>query len=212
MILSYLLISFDVEEMFIERNFRDANRTSEDITRFVFHSTRNLAESADADNNVKYFGSKNKYKASAHYVIDATRICQAVEDKDIAWHTGSRWGNKVSIGCELCENYRSDRDSAAIFTQSKQLGREKWKKYPNIIFIRHYDVKSRCHPKGKICPIWFCKNEYQTQAQGDQKWIKFLEEIDVLNLANGDTSHIAETSAKLLGIPYSPKPVFTGLQ
>ena len=170
--------------MLIERNFRPAHRKPVDVKRIIIHWTANENESADADNNVRYF-AKTKRKASSHYVVDADNVIQCVDDSDIAFHAGQRWANKVSIGIETCANFTCEKDSIDTFENLKALCLNLHKKYPNAIFIRHYDVT------GKICPKWFAKNEYQTQKQADEKWISWLKELD---------PEIAGQSSELLGI------------
>lgn len=202
----YWLLSMNVQTMFIKRNYRDANRKYEDITRIVVHSTANEHESADADNNVRYFGKPNKYNASAHFCVDDEKVCQAVDIEDIAWHAGTSWGNNVSIGVEMCENFRTKSDSTRMMKRAIALYADLSVKCPNAIFIRHYDIK-RKNGYQKLCPGWFVKNKYQTQDKADQKFIRFLDEIDEYNKNNGHITNIAEKSADLLGIPYYNKPV-----
>ena len=101
--------------------------------------------------------------ASAHYFVDFDgSVWQSVEDKDIAWHCGTKsyrhpeCRNANSIGIEMCvRNKGSQADTSrdwyfedATVAAAVRLTRELMDKYhvPAGHVIRHYDVT------GKTCP------------------------------------------------------------
>lgn len=192
------LPSMTVTEMIITRNYREADRKPEDIERIVWHWTANEHETADADNNARYFGKKNKYKASAHYIVDDHQCVQCVKDEDIAFHTGSKrkWGNKASIGIEICANFTTSEDSIKTFQEAIKLGKELYRKYPLAKHVRHYDYT------GKKCPKWFVENEYQTKEEAELKFIGFLAQIDPA---------VAKMTAEMWGMPYFENSLFTNI-
>lgn len=191
-----VLPSMKVTEMIITRNYRDADRKPEDIERIVWHWTANEHESADADNNARYFGKKNKYKASAHWIVDDHQCVACVKEEDIAFHTGSKqkWGNRTSIGVEICANFTTLEDSIATFNQAVALGKELYKRYPNAKHVRHFDYT------GKKCPKWFVANEYQTKEQAERKFISFLSQIDPA---------VAKMTADMWKVPYFENSLLT---
>ena len=202
----FTFLSFSPEVMLITRNFKQAHRTSDDMFRIVLHWTANKHKNADWDNTVSYFEQTDR-SASVHYVADYNEVGQCVDEEDIAWHTGDRWGNKVSLGIEMCANFKTKSDSMKLFYNMLPLLSDLHARYPKAIVVRHHDFekKKRWGIYKKNCPIWFTKNEYQTQAEGDQKFIYFLSQVDSFNLTKGVVSHIADSSAALLGIPMKPQ-------
>lgn len=138
--------------MQIQKNLTTINfnkSSGRSIKYIVIHYTGNTNDTAY--NNTKYFKSANR-NASAHYFVDRSEIWQCVEDKNIAWHCGSKsykhgsCRNSNSIGVELCDgvpDFHADTIKNAVW-----LVRELMTKYniPIENVIRHYDVT------GKICP------------------------------------------------------------
>ncbi len=191
-----LMMSANFRSLLIERNFKEANRKPEDSTRIAIHWTANDNEGADAEANVKYF-NKTKRKASAHWVVDEDEAILCVKEKDIAFSLGkrgspnSRWNNKCSISVEICSNFQTTEDSLQVFANVVELCKELHKRYPNAIFMRHYDFT------GKNCPRWFVANEYQTEAQARLKFCRFLEQVG---------PDVAEKTATFWGVKIPKKP------
>lgn len=191
-----IMMSANFRSFLIERNFREANRKPEDITRIAIHWTANDNEGADAEANVKYF-NKTKRKASAHWVVDEDEAINCVKEKDIAFAVGkkgdpsSRWNNKCSISVEICSNFKTEEDSIKVFTNVVELCRKLHKRYPNAIFMRHYDFT------GKNCPKWFVANEYQNETQAKLKFCRFLEQVG---------PDVANKTASFWGITIPQKP------
>lgn len=150
------------------------------IEFIVIHYTGNNGDTGKS--NCNYFKKANK-NASAHYFIDEDEICQSVEDKDIAWHCGTKgtyYHNKCrnsnSIGVEIC----SEKDSKGNFyfneqTLNNAINFVKYlmKKYniPTENILRHYDITH------KICPAPFVNNNIA--------WDNFknkLKEVDYMKV------------------------------
>ena len=143
-------------------NFLVRSRTRGDIKYLVVHYTANNGDTARG--NALYF-SRTELRVSAHYFVDDTSIWQTVEDKDQAYHTGTKGEyfhpecrNENSIGIEMCS--RKTEDGVYYFTPAVvngaiELIRELMKKYDIDIdhVVRHYDVTH------KICPAPFVNNE-----------------------------------------------------
>lgn len=65
------------------------------ISYIVIHTTEGSSDSA-----IQRFQSPSS-RVSAHYIISSDgRITQMVREKDIAWHSGNREYNRLSIGIE----------------------------------------------------------------------------------------------------------------
>lgn len=146
----------------IAHNSNFSKNRAKNIEFIVIHYTGNNGDTAKS--NCNYFKNANK-NASAHYFIDENEIWQSVEDKDIAWHCGTKGTyyhkycrNENSIGIELC----SLKDSKGNFYFSKKtiqntifLVKSLIKKYniPIQNILRHYDITH------KICPAPFVNNK-----------------------------------------------------
>lgn len=136
-------------------NFTTSNRGSKDIKYLVVHYTANNGDTAKG--NCNYFQSPNR-NASAHYFVDENEVYQSVEDKNIAWHCGTKSGykhkycrNSNSIGVELCSRKDSKGNyyfKELVINNSAALIKDLMDKYDIQIdnVVRHYDVT------GKICP------------------------------------------------------------
>lgn len=102
-------------------NFTPASRAMNDygMTRVVEGSTAHHwgdeRQNPTFDNVVNYLCRKGG-NTSAHYVATGTgrRVACIVSPSDIAWHSGSAWGNARTIGIELDPRARDeDYDVAA---------------------------------------------------------------------------------------------------
>lgn len=85
-------------------NYTESNRGKAKINKIVVHCTQGSWIGA-----VRWFQDR-RAKVSAHYVIRSRdgRIAQCVSDRNIAWHAGDWWWNRVSIGIEH-EGYFNNR-------------------------------------------------------------------------------------------------------
>lgn len=149
--------------MEIKKKLTPYNYKPGSINRIKYIVIHYVGATGGAEANCNYYASQY-VGASAHYYVGFSgEIWQSVEDKNIAWHCGTRGKylhpecrNSNSIGIELCvRNKGSKADTSRDWyfeddtVQSAiQLTRELMKKYnvPTDRVIRHYDVT------GKICP------------------------------------------------------------
>ena len=139
------------------------NLTAGEVDRIKYLVIHYVGALGGAEANCKYYASQY-IGASAHYYVGFSgEIWQSVEDKNIAWHCGTKSGykhqecrNANSLGIELCvRNKGSLADTSldwyfedATVHAAIELTKELMAKYnvPIDHVIRHYDVT------GKICP------------------------------------------------------------
>lgn len=149
------------------------------IKYIVIHYTGSLAS---AKSNADYFNAADR-GASAHYFVGHNgEIYQVVEDKNVAWHCGSKKGykhpvcrNNNSIGIEMCCRTTGDPQRAdnewyfedATVEATVELTKELMTKYnvPIENVIRHYDVT------GKVCPAPYVYNN------GKHTWNNFKKAL-----------------------------------
>lgn len=148
------------------------------IKYIVIHYCGSLGS---AKQQVEYFAAANR-GASAHYFVDFNGdIYQSVEDKDIAWHCGSKTyrhpacRNSNSLGIEMCckttgSPQRADEKwyfEDATVKATVELTKELMKKYniPANNVVRHYDVTGKC------CPAPYVYNK------GKHTWEEFKKLI-----------------------------------
>lgn len=137
--------------MNIQKNLTTVNRSVRSgraIRYIVLHFTGNNGDTAYG--NTVYFKSANR-GASAHYFVDEASVWQCVEDKDAAWHCGTKGKyyhaecrNENSIGVEMCN---STRRNDAVEARAAELVRYLMGKYniPIENVVRHYDVtRKKC--------------------------------------------------------------------
>lgn len=141
-------------------NFRAASRQPSDIRYLVIHFTANDGDSAK--NNADYF-AREAPGASAHFFVDEREIWQSVQEKDIAWHCGTRGmyfhpycRNANSLGVELCSRKRGEKYyfTPETVKNAQQFVRSLMKRYgiPTENVVRHYDVTH------KNCPAPFVED------------------------------------------------------
>ena len=141
-------------------NFRAASRGPSDIRYLVIHFTANDGDSAK--NNADYF-AREAPGASAHFFVDEREIWQSVQEKDIAWHCGTRGmyfhpycRNANSLGIELCSRKRGEKYyfTPETVKNAQQFVRSLMKRYgiPTENVVRHYDVTH------KNCPAPFVED------------------------------------------------------
>ncbi|MEE1061747.1 MAG: N-acetylmuramoyl-L-alanine amidase [Ruminococcus sp.] len=156
-----------------KNNFREANRTVDDIDYIVIHYTGNDGDSDE--NNGNYF-KNNSVGASAHYFVDSDSVTRSVADKNIAWHCGDDvyyhkyCRNSNSIGIEICDdNYNgSIYPSAKTIENTILLTQRLMEKYkiPKENVIRHWDVSH------KICPAFWCGSTEKDKRWKSEFWNK----------------------------------------
>ncbi|MBE5984272.1 MAG: N-acetylmuramoyl-L-alanine amidase [Paenibacillaceae bacterium] len=148
------------------------NLTAGEVDRIKYIVIHYVGALGGAEANCKYYASQY-IGASAHYYVGFYgEIWQSVEDKNIAWHCGTKSGykhpecrNANSLGIELCvRNKDSLADTSrdwyfedATVRAAIELTKELMVKYnvPADHVIRHYDVT------GKICPNPYVYNHTQ---------------------------------------------------
>lgn len=141
-------------------NFRAASRRPSDICYLVIHFTANDGDSAK--NNADYF-AREAPGASAHFFVDEREIWQSVQEKDIAWHCGTRGmyfhpycRNANSLGIELCSRKQGEKYyfTPETVKNAQQFVRSLMKRYsiPAENVVRHYDVTH------KNCPAPFVED------------------------------------------------------
>lgn len=155
--------------MTINKLLTPINYSSGSESRIKYIVIHYVGATGGAEANCKYYASQY-VGASAHYYVGFNgEIWQSVEDKNIAWHCGTKGKyyhsdcrNSNSIGIELCvRNKGSMADTSrdwyfedATITAAIALTKELMKKYsiPVSNIIRHYDITH------KICPNPFVYN------------------------------------------------------
>lgn len=149
--------------MKINKHLTPYNYTNGNISRIKYIVIHYVGATGGAKANCDYYASKY-IGASAHYYVGFQgEIWQSVEDKNIAWHCGTRGTyyhpecrNSNSIGIEMCIRTKGSKlDTSrdwyfedATVTSAIALTKELMAKYgvPADRVIRHYDVTH------KICP------------------------------------------------------------
>jgi N-acetylmuramoyl-L-alanine amidase CwlA len=127
---------------------------------------------SSAYNNTVYFKNENR-GASAHYFVDDNSIWQCVEEKDKAWHCGTKGRyyngarNENSIGIEMCcykNNGVLDISDKTILN-TIELTKDIMKRYniPAENVVRHYDVTK------KVCPAPF--------VEDNSRWLDFKNRL-----------------------------------
>lgn len=190
-------------------NFNHNKGSIDRIKYIVIHYTGSVGA---AESNARYFANADR-GASAHYFVGYDgEIWQSVEDKDIAWHCGSKnykhdkCRNANSIGIEMCTKTTGSTRVAdenwffedATVDAAVELTKELMKKYgvPKENILRHYDVT------GKTCPAPYVFNS------GKHKWSEFLQRIsgEEVVMANNEKNiwdflmHVFENPYGVAGI------------
>lgn len=169
----------EINKLLTPYNYKNGN-----VNRIKYIVIHYVGSTGGAKANCEYYASKY-IGSSAHYYIGFNgEIWQSVEDKNIAWHCGtkgkyyhSNCRNYNSIGIELCvrnKGNKSDTSKDWYFEDNTiksaiQLTKELMKKYniPIENVIRHYDVTH------KICPNPFVYNHTK------YTWDKFKSALAV---------------------------------
>ncbi len=160
----------EITKKLIKFNFNEGGNSKKYL---VIHDTGNYNNGAGAINHYTYFNGGNR-GASAHYFVDDKFIIQTVEDNNISWHSGVKYGsnqprkevnNYNSIGIEVCVNPDSDYDKA--FDNTVELTKYLMQLYDISVdnVVRHYDA---CL---KSCPHSMKSNDWEL-------WKAFKERIE----------------------------------
>lgn len=140
-------------------------RGSYTITSITIHSTGNPTSTVEGER--KWLDNPSNTRSAAwHYIVGEGVIIQAIPDNEEAWHCGSSYGNKHSIGIELTEsgNREGVIDTGAEFVAYLL------KKYNLSI----KDVKRHFDWTGKNCPRILIDKNYIKQ---NKDWNYFLEKV-----------------------------------
>lgn len=167
----------------VKKNISKFNFNSGTINRIKYIVIHYVGATGSAKANCEYYAGGDR-GASAHYFVDFNGdVYQSVEDKNIAWHCGSKVGykhpicrNANSIGIELCCRTTGDPTKAddkwyfedATVASAVELTMALMRKYniPAENVIRHYDVT------GKTCPAPYVFNNKKHTWTEFQKVIK----------------------------------------
>lgn len=143
-------------------------------TSITIHSTGNPNSTA-ANERAWLDNPSNSREAAWHYAVDENEIIQAIPDNETAWHCGDSYGNKHSIGVEICES----GDRTKTLERAARFAAEKMKEYNFDIsnILRHYDwtgkncpriLIDRAYIKDGMNWEWFI-NRVKSYFEGDEK-------------------------------------------
>ena len=147
-----------INRLLTKVNYKKGNNRN--IKYLVIHY---VGATGGAEANCKYFLNTHR-GASAHYFVGHKgEVWQCVEDKNVAWHCGSK--NKInngnSIGIEMCCKKKGNwYFEAATVDAAVELTKMLMQKYgvPVERVVRHYDVT------GKMCPEPYVRDETAWKA------------------------------------------------
>lgn len=131
---------------FIQKGYRTAERTPDDIDIIVIHSNNFLGvDSFSTEGCLQQFEAAN---VSPHYMITREGIViQMVKEKDIAWHAGEsilpgtdrRALNASSIGIEIV-NTQSEEPTPHQYKALLELCQQLTQKWGIRYIVRHSDI------------------------------------------------------------------------
>lgn len=178
----------EIKEDFIVRNFN--SKLNRDIKYIVIHYTAGVSSKPGRAKSTRDYFNREGVQASAHYIVDDANVIQAVRDKDIAWHCGSKTykhaycRNSNSIGIEVCSNHDSFISYAAnpatdkgwYFTKESlentaELVRYLMDKYNISIdcVLMHYDVTGKWCPAPLLNKVGFTWGDFLDMVEGEKK-------------------------------------------
>lgn len=188
----------EIKKKLLTRNYTTGRTDS--IKYIVIHYTAGLTSKAGSNLGTVNGWQNSSTQASAHYVVDDGGIVQAVEDKDTAWHCGTKGTyyhkycrNSNSIGIEICSNLKGGipkgkkyedipaSDPNWYLTENAKdyaarLTADLCKKYnlrPEDAVLRHYDVTHKDCPSPMV----------DDNKEGFTGWLKFKSKV--LDYYNG---------------------------
>ena len=101
-----------IKDDYIVNNFN--SKVSRDIKYIVIHYTAGVSSKPGRAKSTRDYFNRVGVQASAHYIVDDATVIQAVRDKDVAWHCGTKGTykhkdcrNSNSLGIEVCSNHDS---------------------------------------------------------------------------------------------------------
>ena len=176
-----------IKEDFIVNNFN--SRTSRDIKYIVIHYTAGASSKPGKAKSTRDYFNKSEAQSSAHYIVDDSNVIQAVRDKDIAWHCGSKTyknaycRNSNSIGIEICSNHNSFKDYSTntcydkgwYFTKESLQNAAELVKYlmdkynidiENVLM--HYDVTGKWCPAPLLNKVGFTWGDFLDMVEGEK--------------------------------------------
>ncbi len=174
------------------------------ITTIVVHWWGDPSTNPTFDGTVTYF-AKGGNTTSAHYVVEAGRVANMVDDADTAYHAGN-WGmNLRSIGIE-CNPKGSDADKATV----AELILDLEKTHGLLTIIGHRDVINTTCPGVYYPPInvlapWLHPhiNPIQTASLEDEMFtLMKVQGQPAVYLTNGVTSRWVQDEATLTDLAY----------
>ena len=136
------------------------------VTSITLHSTAN--EKSSAQNERDWLENPNNRRPAAwHYVVGDGVVIQAIPDTEEAWHSGTRAGNRGSIGIEMVES----GDRKAVLDTAAEFVADKLQEYNLSVS----DIKFHQDWSGKKCPRIFVDNRYVKPGLG---WAFFRGRLD----------------------------------
>lgn len=124
---------------------RGKNRpgTRMNVQWLTIHETGNAKVGADAEAHQRY-AQNNDRSVSYHWAVDDKVMLQILPDNEIAWHAGSKAGNRTSIAIEICENADGNKEQ----------------RYQNAVYLSAYLLHKHNLPLERMVPHkkWSGKN------------------------------------------------------
>lgn len=146
----------------------NSNRPGNKLTPtfITIHNTDNTSKGANAAAHAKYQkgADARKREVSWHFTVDDKSVFQSLPTNERGWHAGSKEGNRVSIGIEICMN--SDLDVPAAYKRAALLTAVM--AFQNKIKVPGQIVQHN-HWSGKDCPIVLRHKE--------NGWEGFLDQV-----------------------------------
>lgn len=169
-----------IKDDYIVNNFN--SKVSRDIKYIVIHYTAGVSSKPGRAKSTRDYFNRAGVQSSAHYIVDDATVIQAVRDKDVAWHCGTKGTykhkdcrNSNSIGIEVCSNHNTFKsyeanpatDKGWYFTKESlentaELVRYLMDKY-NIgidYVLMHYDVTGKWCPAPLLNKVGFTWGEF----------------------------------------------------
>ncbi|MCC5910271.1 MAG: N-acetylmuramoyl-L-alanine amidase [Clostridiaceae bacterium] len=75
--------------------------TKGDMQWITIHNTANPNSTAQ---NERDYVARREDNVGFHYAVDDQEAIAIIPEDEVAWHTGTREGNRTSIGIEICES------------------------------------------------------------------------------------------------------------